>query len=94
MPEWLLRFFCYLCGAEIAGAAELTMPSWLRALEGGELVRIGSNTFLGGHKEILPFDFFVLLCWVGKNCSASNEIKFFLKGSKGTAVRFTKRNAT
>ena len=53
------------------------MPSWLRVLEGGELVRIGSNTFLGGHKEILPFDVFVLLgCldsllslafWVGKN---------------------------
>lgn len=48
VPEWLLRFSCYLCGAEVAGAAELTMPSWLRVLEGGELVRIGSNTFLGG----------------------------------------------
>ena len=48
VPEWLLRFFCYLCGAKVAGTAELTMPSWLRALEGGELVEIGSNTFLGG----------------------------------------------
>ena len=48
VPEWVLRVACYLCGAKVGGSAELTMPSWLRALEGGELVHIGSNSFLGG----------------------------------------------
>ncbi|CAK9062227.1 unnamed protein product, partial [Durusdinium trenchii] len=48
VPECLLRLALLLLGANVSSDAFLTMPSWLTALKGGELVTVESQSFLGG----------------------------------------------